>query len=81
MENWSSDARWKYHHSQAKPANAVDYAANYSRVSAYNRSLLPDFHTPHSVQQAIPPGVLSVLNGDNELGPLITAHPGIHKVS
>ncbi|KAG8746091.1 hypothetical protein FRC10_006194 [Ceratobasidium sp. 414] len=31
------------------------------------------------VQQVVPPGVLSVLNGDDGLGPLITAHPGIDK--
>ncbi|KAB5589902.1 Aldehyde dehydrogenase [Ceratobasidium theobromae] len=29
----------------------------------------------------VPPGVINVLSGDDGLGPLITAHPGIDKVS
>jgi acyl-CoA reductase-like NAD-dependent aldehyde dehydrogenase len=33
------------------------------------------------VQQFVPPGVVNVLNGDDSLGPLITTHPGIDKVS
>ncbi|KAK5050533.1 hypothetical protein LTR84_003814 [Exophiala bonariae] len=32
-------------------------------------------------QQIFPPGVFQVLNGDHELGPWITAHPGIDKIS
>ncbi|KAK7902266.1 hypothetical protein LTR67_001911 [Exophiala xenobiotica] len=32
-------------------------------------------------QQFFPPGVFQVLNGDDELGPWITAHPGIDKIS
>lgn len=34
-----------------------------------------------SIQSVLPPGVLSVLNGDDQLGPLITAHPKIKKVN
>ncbi|QRV73792.1 aldehyde dehydrogenase family protein [Ceratobasidium sp. AG-Ba] len=33
------------------------------------------------VQKVVPPGVLSVLSGDHELGPLMTAHPGIDKIA
>ncbi|ELU43097.1 aldehyde dehydrogenase [Rhizoctonia solani AG-1 IA] len=33
-----------------------------------------------SCQSLIPPGILSVLNGDDGLGPLITAHKGIDKI-
>ncbi|KAG9077722.1 hypothetical protein FS749_010353 [Ceratobasidium sp. UAMH 11750] len=33
------------------------------------------------VQRVVPPGVLSVLNGDDELGPMVTAHPGIDKIA
>lgn len=33
------------------------------------------------VQKALPPGVLSVLSGDDGLGPLMTAHPGIDKIA
>ncbi|KAG8741997.1 hypothetical protein FRC10_002114 [Ceratobasidium sp. 414] len=32
------------------------------------------------IQHLIPPGVVSVLNGDDNLGPMITAHPGIDKL-
>lgn len=32
-------------------------------------------------QQFFPPGVLQVLSGDDDLGPWLTAHPGIDKVS
>lgn len=48
----------------------------------------PSPFTPYSVlkfaeiaQQFLPPGVLQALNGDEKLGPLITEHPGIHKIS
>ncbi|QRW19426.1 aldehyde dehydrogenase family protein [Rhizoctonia solani] len=33
-----------------------------------------------SCQSLIPPGILSVLNGDDGLGPLITAHKGVDKI-
>ncbi|KAA0079488.1 aldehyde dehydrogenase family protein [Mycolicibacterium sp. P9-64] len=33
------------------------------------------------VQDLLPPGVLSVLNGDGELGKWITSHPGIAKIA
>ncbi|KAG9120825.1 hypothetical protein FRC07_003529 [Ceratobasidium sp. 392] len=33
------------------------------------------------IQHLVPPGVLSVLSGDDSLGPLITSHPGIDKIS
>lgn len=29
----------------------------------------------------LPPGVLNVLSGDDELGPMLTAHPGIDKIA
>ncbi|EIM82214.1 NAD-dependent succinate aldehyde dehydrogenase [Stereum hirsutum FP-91666 SS1] len=32
-------------------------------------------------QQVLPPGVLSVLSGDDELGPWISTHPGISRIS
>jgi acyl-CoA reductase-like NAD-dependent aldehyde dehydrogenase len=32
-------------------------------------------------QQFFPPGVFQVLSGDDNLGPWITAHPGIDKIS
>lgn len=32
------------------------------------------------IQHLVPPGVVSVLSGDDGLGPMITAHPGISKV-
>jgi acyl-CoA reductase-like NAD-dependent aldehyde dehydrogenase len=32
-------------------------------------------------QQVFPPGVLQVLSGEDDLGPMLTAHPGIDKVS
>ncbi|KAF8721650.1 aldehyde dehydrogenase family, partial [Rhizoctonia solani] len=33
------------------------------------------------IQKVVPPGVINVLSGDDNLGPWITAHPGIDKVS
>ncbi|KAH7335022.1 Aldehyde/histidinol dehydrogenase [Rhizoctonia solani] len=33
------------------------------------------------MQPFIPPGVVNILSGDDSLGPLITGHPGIDKVS
>ncbi|CAE6451733.1 unnamed protein product [Rhizoctonia solani] len=33
------------------------------------------------MQPFIPPGVVNILSGDDSLGPLITSHPGIDKVS
>lgn len=32
-------------------------------------------------QQVFPPGVVQVLGGDDKLGPMLTAHPGIAKIS
>ncbi|UPL02853.1 hypothetical protein LCI18_013787 [Fusarium solani-melongenae] len=32
-------------------------------------------------QQFFPPGVLQVLSGDDHLGPWLTSHPGVHKVT
>jgi acyl-CoA reductase-like NAD-dependent aldehyde dehydrogenase len=32
-------------------------------------------------QEIFPPGVIQVLGGDDKLGPMLTAHPGISKVS
>lgn len=32
-------------------------------------------------QQIFPPGVIQVLGGDDKLGPMLTAHPGIAKIS
>ena len=32
-------------------------------------------------QQFLPPGVLQVLSGGDDLGPMLTAHPGISKIS
>ncbi|KAG8733105.1 hypothetical protein FRC12_018979, partial [Ceratobasidium sp. 428] len=33
------------------------------------------------IQHLVPPGVVNVLSGDDSLGPMITAHPNIDKVS
>ncbi|KAG9125654.1 hypothetical protein FRC07_006742 [Ceratobasidium sp. 392] len=33
------------------------------------------------IQHLVPPGVVSALSGDDGLGPMITAHPGIDKIS
>jgi acyl-CoA reductase-like NAD-dependent aldehyde dehydrogenase len=33
------------------------------------------------VQDVLPPGVVQVLAGTDELGPALTAHPGVHKIS
>ncbi|KAG8684988.1 hypothetical protein FRC08_013352 [Ceratobasidium sp. 394] len=33
------------------------------------------------IQPLLPPGVVNILSGDDGLGPMITAHPGIDKVS
>ncbi|CAE6466140.1 unnamed protein product [Rhizoctonia solani] len=33
------------------------------------------------MQQFLPPGVVNILSGDDSLGPLITDHPGIDKIS
>ncbi|KAF1347527.1 Aldehyde/histidinol dehydrogenase [Delphinella strobiligena] len=48
----------------------------------------PSPFTPYSALKAIelaqevfPPGVISVLGGDDQLGPWMTAHPGIAKIS
>ncbi|KAI1417203.1 aldehyde dehydrogenase [Hypoxylon sp. FL1857] len=45
-------------------------------------------HTPYCSlkfaelgQRFFPPGVLQVLSGDNDLGPLLTEHPNVHMVS
>lgn len=45
-------------------------------------------HAPYSpikacelAQQFFPPGVIQCLVGDESLGPMLTAHPGIDKVS
>ena len=48
----------------------------------------PSPFTPYSIlklvelaQEVLPPGVLQGLGGSDELGPMITAHPGIAKIS
>jgi len=48
----------------------------------------PSPFTPYSIlklceiaQPFLPPGVFQALNGDDTLGPLITEHPGIQKIS
>ena len=33
------------------------------------------------MQEIFPAGVVQVLGGDDKLGPMLTAHPGISKVS
>jgi len=33
------------------------------------------------IQHLVPPGVVSVLSGDDDLGPMITTHPNIDKIS
>jgi aldehyde dehydrogenase (NAD+) len=33
------------------------------------------------IQTVVPPGVINILSGDDSLGPWITSHPGIDKVS
>ena len=33
------------------------------------------------VQEVLPPGVVSVVSGTDELGPALTSHPGVHKIS
>lgn len=33
------------------------------------------------IQAILPPGVMNVISGDDRLGPLMTAHPGIDKIS
>ncbi|KAF8601268.1 aldehyde dehydrogenase family protein [Ceratobasidium sp. AG-I] len=33
------------------------------------------------IQHLVPPGVVNVLSGDDGLGPMITSHPGIDKIS
>jgi aldehyde dehydrogenase (NAD+) len=50
--------------------------------------LKPSPYTPLStlllgeiVRECVPPGVLNVLSGDDRLGPWMTSHPGIAKVS
>ncbi|KAG8715495.1 hypothetical protein FRC11_003801 [Ceratobasidium sp. 423] len=37
-------------------------------------------NTPLHCQSLVPPGLLSVLNGDDNLGPLMTGHKGIDKI-
>lgn len=48
----------------------------------------PSPHAPYSTlkmaeigAQVFPPGVFQALSGDDSLGPLLTAHPGVSKVS
>jgi acyl-CoA reductase-like NAD-dependent aldehyde dehydrogenase len=48
----------------------------------------PSPFTPYSAlkfvemaQKYLPPGVLQALNGDDRLGPMMTEHPGIEKIS
>jgi acyl-CoA reductase-like NAD-dependent aldehyde dehydrogenase len=48
----------------------------------------PSPYTPYSIlkfaelaQSILPPGVLQALNGDETLGPAMTTHPGIGKIS
>jgi len=48
----------------------------------------PSPFTPYSAlkfvemsQKFLPPGVLQALNGDDRLGPMMTEHPGIEKIS
>ncbi|KUJ13663.1 aldehyde dehydrogenase [Mollisia scopiformis] len=48
----------------------------------------PSPFTPYSVlkfaemiQQYVPPGVVQALNGDDRMGPMMTEHPGIDKIS
>lgn len=33
------------------------------------------------IQEVLPPGVVQVVSGTDELGPALTEHPGVHKVS
>lgn len=32
-------------------------------------------------QEAFPPGVIQAVGGDDSLGPMLTSHPGIAKIS
>merc|ERR1712070_1157059 len=48
----------------------------------------PSPYTPYTTlkivelaQEVLPPGVLQALGGDDKLGPMMTAHPGIAKIS
>lgn len=48
----------------------------------------PSPYTPYTslkvyelAQEIFPPGVIQVLGGDDRVGPLLTAHPGIAKIS
>lgn len=48
----------------------------------------PSPYTPYSAlkvvelgQKFLPPGVLQVLSGDDKLGPWLTNHPDVHKIS
>jgi acyl-CoA reductase-like NAD-dependent aldehyde dehydrogenase len=48
----------------------------------------PSPYTPYSTlkcvevaQEFFPPGVMQVLGGNDQLGPMLTAHPGIDKIS
>lgn len=50
--------------------------------------LKPSPFTPYTTlkeveiaQQIFPPGVIQVVGGDDKLGPMLTAHPGIAKIS
>ncbi|KAK5151343.1 hypothetical protein LTR04_006619, partial [Oleoguttula sp. CCFEE 6159] len=48
----------------------------------------PSPYTPYTAlkyielaQEIFPPGVIQVLGGDDKLGPMLTAHPGVQKIS
>lgn len=42
---------------------------------------LCDMKLVEMAQQVLPPGVLSILNGDDDLGKLVTSHPDIAKIA
>ncbi|KAF8749787.1 aldehyde dehydrogenase family [Rhizoctonia solani] len=65
----------------------IGVCAGIAPCGQYLRPQTLSFYSSHHSQahegypKVVPPGVINVLSGDDNLGPWITAHPGIDKVS
>ncbi|KAK2591431.1 hypothetical protein QQS21_010871 [Conoideocrella luteorostrata] len=70
------------------PITTISFKLGLALVAGNPIVLKPSPFTPYCglkvvelAQQFFPPGVVQVLSGDDNLGPWLTAHPGVDKVS
>ena len=66
-----------------KPSSVVIFISQYRIHSLYCRPFTPycGLKLVELAQHFFPPGVVQSLSGDDNLGPWLTSHPGIDKIS